>query len=141
VKLVLSTPLEILVDLDEVRYVRAEDATGSFGIRDRHDHFVTVLAPSIVRWMTDDTEHFAAVDHAVMVYERKIGLHIASRRAQVSDDLDSLENQILRAFRESLDREEKARRQAKRVQLALLNRLRRYIGGGKGPGPAGMFEQ
>lgn len=133
-RFVLSTPLKIVIDAPDVDQVRAEDATGSFGIRDGHDRFVTVLGPSVVRWQPrSGDQHFAAVDRAVLVFDRETGLRIASRRAQVSDDLHDLEQKILDEYRALLDREEKARRQARQVQLALLNRLRAYLGGGKLP--------
>ncbi|MFB6374210.1 MAG: F0F1 ATP synthase subunit epsilon [Bradymonadaceae bacterium] len=130
-RLVLSTPFDILVDTQGVARVQAEDATGSFGILDHHDRLVTVLSTSIVTWSVDGTEHFAAVDRGVLINDKQRGVRIASRRAEVSDDLERLETQILESFREAVDREERARQRARRVELDLLKRLRRYAGHGR----------
>jgi F-type H+-transporting ATPase subunit epsilon len=43
-RLIVSTPLAIVVDTDDVMHLRAEDETGAFGILPRHDNFLTVLA-------------------------------------------------------------------------------------------------
>ena len=48
-KLRITDPTAILVDTD-VRSVRAEDASGSFGILSGHADFLTVLGVSIVSW-------------------------------------------------------------------------------------------
>jgi F-type H+-transporting ATPase subunit epsilon len=39
--------------------LRAEDASGSFGILPGHAPFLTALAISIVSWRKDDTKGFA----------------------------------------------------------------------------------
>jgi F-type H+-transporting ATPase subunit epsilon len=48
-KLRITDPTAILVDTD-VRSVRAEDASGSFGILSGHADFLTALGVSIVSW-------------------------------------------------------------------------------------------
>ena len=46
-RLRITTPLSVVVDEDGILSLRAEDATGSFGILPRHADFLTSLAISI----------------------------------------------------------------------------------------------
>ena len=50
--LTITTPAVVLVDRDDVASVRAEDASGSFGILPSHADLLTMLTPSVVRWRT-----------------------------------------------------------------------------------------
>lgn len=51
-RLVVVTPLEIVTTVDDVVHVRAEDPSGSFGIKPHHAPLVTALGstPSGRRW-------------------------------------------------------------------------------------------
>ena len=49
-KLNVSTPLAIVVDVDDLAYLRAEDETGAFGILPGHADFLTALAVSVLTW-------------------------------------------------------------------------------------------
>ncbi len=53
-RLRIVTPLSVVVDEDGVLAVRAEDASGGFGILPRHADFLTSLAISIVGWESSD---------------------------------------------------------------------------------------
>jgi F-type H+-transporting ATPase subunit epsilon len=64
-RLRVVTPLSVVVDEDVIS-LRAEDASGSFGIRTGHTPFLTALAISIVSWQTEDTERFCAVRGGVL---------------------------------------------------------------------------
>ena len=48
-RLLITTPLSVVVDEDGILALRAEDATGSFGILPGHADFLTSLAISSVR--------------------------------------------------------------------------------------------
>ena len=52
-RLRIITPLSVVVDEDGVLALRAEDATGSFGILPRHADFLTSLAISVVSWESE----------------------------------------------------------------------------------------
>jgi F-type H+-transporting ATPase subunit epsilon len=49
-KLRIITPLDVVVDEDGVMALRAEDASGGFGILPRHADFLTSLTISVVGW-------------------------------------------------------------------------------------------
>ncbi|MEJ0047670.1 MAG: hypothetical protein WDN04_17260 [Rhodospirillales bacterium] len=60
-RLRITTPLALAVDEPDVRAVRAEDASGGFGILPHHADFLTRLAMSVLSWeRADGTRHYCA---------------------------------------------------------------------------------
>ncbi len=57
-KLVVVTPLAIVTSVDQVTYLRAEDSSGSFGIKPHHASLVTALSISVVSWRNAQGEEF-----------------------------------------------------------------------------------
>ena len=53
-RLRIITPLSVVVD-EEIDTLRAEDASGSFGVLAGHAPFLTALTTSIVSWRTGGT--------------------------------------------------------------------------------------
>ena len=49
-KLTITTPLAVILAEDGIMAIRAEDASGSFGILPGHADFLTNLTLSIVGW-------------------------------------------------------------------------------------------
>ena len=49
-KLRITLPTAVVAEFDDVLHVRAEDASGAFGILPRHADLLTVLATSVVSW-------------------------------------------------------------------------------------------
>ena len=77
-RLRIVTPLSVVVD-GAVDSLRAQDASGSFGIRPGHAPFLTALAVSIVSWKTAGVERFCAVRGGVLSVTG--GTDIAERRS------------------------------------------------------------
>ncbi len=66
-KLNVSTPLAIVVDADDLVYLRAEDETGAFGILPGHADFLTALAVSVMTWRDrTGVEHYIAVRGGIL---------------------------------------------------------------------------
>ena len=66
-RLIIATPMAVVVDTPDVAHVRAEDDTGAFGILEHHADFLTVLALSVVSWRNHaGREHYAAVRGGVL---------------------------------------------------------------------------
>lgn len=59
-RLRIVTPLSVVVD-EEIDSLRAEDASGSFGILPGHAPFLTVLTVSIVSWRQAERDSVCAV--------------------------------------------------------------------------------
>ncbi len=66
-RVTIATPARVCVDDLPIVSLRAEDASGAFGIRAGHVDFVTLLRASVVRWRTaDGATHYAALDGGVL---------------------------------------------------------------------------
>jgi F-type H+-transporting ATPase subunit epsilon len=117
----------MVVDADDIRSLRAEDASGSFGILPGHVDFLTALTISVVSW-TDEVGvlHYCAVRHGVLSVE-KDEVAIATREAIVGDELEGLDQTVLARFRADLDAERVANVESARLQLAAIRQLTRYL--------------
>lgn len=127
-RLTISTPTAIAVDVADVRALRAEDESGAFGVLPGHADLMTALVPSVVAWRDPDgRESFCAVRGGVLSVGRGGQVAVATREAVIGTDLDQLEGEVLRRFRASVAEEEGARISEARMQLALLRRILAYM--------------
>jgi F-type H+-transporting ATPase subunit epsilon len=136
-KLVVATPTEIAVNEDRVLYVRAEDASGAFGIEPRHADLLTTLPICVVRWRdAKHGEHYAAVRGGVLRVRNGDLVEIATREAVVSDDLGHLRNQVLAQMTKNVEAEQLARSGAVRLEHAAIRQVYRYLRPGDQPATA-----
>lgn len=135
-RLTIATPSGLLVDSPDVLSLRAEDATGSFGILPGHADFLTVLVPCVLRWKTAGGAHrYCAVTGGVLRVVDGKQIAIACRRGELGDTLDTLEAQA-RAARESrLDAARRARVEQTRLDAQAIRQILRYLR----PGAAESF--
>src|SRR5471030_2895565 len=90
--LIIATPARMLFESTEVVALRAEDATGSFGILPGHAAFLTVLAPSVLRWhAADGVEQFCAVKEGVLRVSGGDEISIACREGVMGSSGTSIE--------------------------------------------------
>lgn len=127
-KLVITTPTEIAIDEEQVRYVRAEDASGAFGIEPRHADLLTTLTIGVVTWRDErNVERYVAVRGGVLrVRDGKV-VEIATREAVASDDLDVLRKQVLSTMTKAVEAEQSARSGALRLEHAAIRQIYRYL--------------
>lgn len=126
--LTVTTPLARIAEAANVAHVRAEDATGAFGILRGHADFLTALAVSVVTWRDDaGTEHHIAVRGGMLSVRGGETIAIATREAVADDDLQRLEHEVLARFRRSSDEEARARSDAQRLYLAAISRIYRFL--------------
>lgn len=125
--LVLSTPQQVLLDLDDVASVRGEDASGAFGILPGHADFITVLVPSVLRWRRAGGAGFCALRGGVLRMDGGRNLQIACRGAVVGQALDTLEAGVRaeRAAQEDADR--RARVHQMQLHANTVRTLLRYL--------------
>jgi F-type H+-transporting ATPase subunit epsilon len=128
VKLAVYTPLSVVVEAPAVAHVRAEDATGAFGILPGHADFLTVLALSVLSWR-DSTgqEHHVALRGGVLEVRAGTSVFVATREAVVGDDLKRLELEVVSRFNSELSAEKSARVDAQRLYLAAVRQIVRYL--------------
>lgn len=136
-RLLITTPLSIVVDESGVRAVRAEDASGNFGILPGHADFLTSLIISVVSWKSGDgIRHYCAVRRGVMSVTAGQDIAIATREAVRNEDLASLEETVLVQFRADIEAEHVERVESTRLQLNAIRQIMRHLrpDGGNGPG-------
>ena len=133
-RLIIATPMAVVVDTPDVAHVRAEDDTGAFGILEHHADFLTVLALSVVSWRNHaGREHYAAVRGGVLSVAGGRQIRVATREAVASDDLHELETAVLGGFREETGAEQEARATAARLQVAAIRQICRYLRAERAP--------
>ncbi len=133
-KLVVTTPAQLIVNADNVQSVRAEDETGALGILPSHADFITVLAVSVITWRNHaNEEHHVAVRGGVLTVRGGDRVEIATREAVGEDTLRALGRAVLDRFRDEVRAEEEVRASATRLHLAAIRQVQRYLESGRGP--------
>ncbi len=128
-KLLLSVPEVLLLDMNDVRQIIVETGIGSLGILPNRLDCVAALMPGVMR--IDDQagkRHYIAVDVGILV-KRAETVEISVRHAVQGEDLSQLQS----AVENLLTQREREDRDA-RVVLARLegNLLRHFARGGRG---------
>lgn len=136
IHLVLNDLGEVLVDEQDVRAVRAEDASGGFGILPGHADLLTVIPLGVLRWRDrDDALHYCALRGGVLTMRDGCALSIAAREIIRGDDPVALEQATLAQMAQRQHEDDQARRQIRELELRalreLLRPLRAPIGGAR----------
>lgn len=127
-KLIVTTPLAIIANTDNVSHVRAEDDTGAFGILRGHADFLTALAISVVSWRDDrGAEHHIAVRGGMLTMSGGDTIRVATREAVADDDLHRLQTEVLASFQRRSEEEVTARTDAQRLYLAAIRQIYRFL--------------
>jgi len=123
-RLLISTPLEIVADHADIVSVRAEDESGSFGILAQHADLLTALTLSVVAWRhTDGRQRFCAVRRGVLSVRDGKQVSVATRQAQLGDDLESLEHAVIARFRAEAEAERADRVAALRLHTRAIRQI------------------
>lgn len=137
-RLVVTTPMSVVVDAEDVSHVRADDETGAFGILPGHADFVTVLTVSVITWRNHaGNEHHVAARGGVLTVRGGNLVEVATREAVGEDTLRRLGEAVLARFRADAKAEEESRISAARLQLAAIRQLQRYLASGRESVPRG----
>ncbi len=132
--LTIATPASLLVDADDVRSLRAEDASGAFGVLPGHADLLTVLPPSVVRWTrSDETTRYCAIGGGLLTVSGGDRVRIACRRGAVGDDLAALQARVAAARAAELDADRRARVEQTQLHARALRQLMRARRGGGRP--------
>lgn len=134
-RLRIITPLSVVVD-EDIDGLRAEDASGSFGILAGHAPFVTALAVSIVSWRKADLEQFCALRGGVMTVGDTSDIDISTREAVTGDDLSTLDADVLARFQSDADVERTEHVETMRLQF---NAIRHMVSRLRSSANAGEF--
>lgn len=131
-RLTITTPLAVLVDADGIASIRAEDASGAFGILPGHDDFLTVLQPSVLSYRDRQGGlHHVALRGGVLTIGGGTLVQVATREAYAGDDLDTLEATLRHSVTEAHESELEARTEAARLQLTAIRHIQSYLQAGR----------
>ena len=126
-RLLITTPTEIVVDELNVSSVRAEDDSGSFGILKGHADLLTAPNISIVSWHGGNRIRYCAVRRGVLSVTGGTEVAIATREAIVGDDLDRLEEIVLGEFRKRSETERALRTESLQLQMKAIRQIVQYL--------------
>lgn len=130
-KLRISDQITILVDTDVVS-VRAEDASGDFGILPGHADFLTALRASIVSWRTTDgASGYCAVRNGILTVSDGTDVAVATREGHVGDDLGLLEHEVLARYRERDEAERSGRAASAKLRMRAIRHMVEALQGGR----------
>jgi F-type H+-transporting ATPase subunit epsilon len=131
-RLSITTPLAVITDEDGILALRADDATGSFGILPGHADFLTSLAISAVRWKSrDGVRHYCAVRGGVLSVTTGQNIAIVTREAVLGDDLATLDETVLARFRSDIEAERVERVDTTRLQLNAIRQIVNHLRPGR----------
>lgn len=123
-RLVVTTPFDVVIDREDVAYVRAEDATGAFGILPRHADMLTALTVSVVTWRDHSgREHHVAVREGMLEVRGGESVAIATREAVPGDDLEQLVDQAIARFYSAAEEERASRKASEQLYLNAIRRI------------------
>ena len=132
-RLRIITPLSVVVD-EEADSLRAEDASGSFGLLAGHAPLLTALAISIVSWQRVDARRFCAVRGGVLTVTAGTSVVVTTREAVTGDDLATLDAQVLARYRADADAEQVEQVETVRLQMNVIRRMVSRLGSGADAG-------
>jgi len=127
-RLLITTPTAVVVHARDVVAVRAEDASGCFGILNGHADLLTALTASVVSWRrADERQQFCAVRRGVLSVTGGKSVAIATREAVPGDDLGLLEQVVLAQFRDTLETERATRTASLQLQMKAIRQIVRFL--------------
>jgi F-type H+-transporting ATPase subunit epsilon len=127
-RLLITTPVAVVVDDAGAVAVRAADESGSFGILPGHADFLTALTVSVVSWRrAEGSRRFCAVRRGVLSVSNGTLVAIATREALVGDDLEHLEQVVLANFRNNVEAERTARTASLQLQMKAIRQIVRHL--------------
>jgi F-type H+-transporting ATPase subunit epsilon len=130
-KLIVTTPLQIVLQEDAVISLRAEDASGDFGIRPGHTDFLTVIDAGVMRWRTAEGPwRYCALRGGIFNVTGGNEVRVACREAIISDNLASLRPRVAAARKEALDESRRARAQGVKLYAHAVRRLMHELAAG-----------
>lgn len=122
-RLRITTPIAIVVDRDVVS-VRAEDASGSFGILQGHADFVTALEISVVSWRDNNgTPGFCAVRNGILTVSGGDRVEVATRETHIGDTLESLETVVLEGYHAHREAERSGRTASAKLRMQAIRQM------------------
>ncbi|WP_217650071.1 F0F1 ATP synthase subunit epsilon [Thalassovita taeanensis] len=130
-RLIISTPLDVIVDADDVRSLRAEDESGGFGVLPGHVPLLTVLRACVVRWRRESEGWaFCALRGGVLTVENGATIRIACRQGILGADLSTLEGGVHEHLAQESEKARAARVEHARMHVRAIRQIMLHISDG-----------
>jgi F-type H+-transporting ATPase subunit epsilon len=127
-RLEITTPFATVLRTDAAVHIRAEDASGAFGILQGHADFLTVLAVSVLAWRDGrGREHYIVLRGGMLTVRDGDSVTVVTPEAVAGEDLHSLEAEVLTRFQHQRDEERAAHTEAQRLHLAAIRQIMRLL--------------
>jgi F-type H+-transporting ATPase subunit epsilon len=140
-RLLVTTPTAILLDVADVRLVGAEDSTGAFGVQPGHADFLTVLTVSVLSYQdAAGVVRYVAVRGGVLRVNGGSAVEVATSEGLAGDDLDALQKAVIERYRAEAEAEANARTRAERLHVRAIRSIYRLVRGEPGLGGPGEEE-
>ncbi|MFZ2102740.1 MAG: F0F1 ATP synthase subunit epsilon [Oricola sp.] len=128
--LVITSPLDVVVNVDRVTSFRAADDSGSFGVLPGHADMLSVLKSCVVRWREGSGDwRFCALYGGVITVEDGSTIRIACRDGIVGEDLPALEGEVLRKREAEQQAASSARVSQARLHARAIRQIMRHLSG------------
>lgn len=129
--LTVATPLSVAVTDGAVASLRAEDASGDFGILPGHADFLTVIEAGVLRWRGETGPwHYCALRGGVLSVSGGRDVRIACREAVRAEDLATLSDAVARQRAAMQDAARQARSASTKLHARAVRQLMRRLASG-----------
>lgn len=126
--LTITTPLETVLREESIVSLRAEDASGDFGIRPGHADFLTVIGAGVMRWRRkNEPWRFCALRGGIFYVAGGTAVNVTCREALLSERLAGLEEKIREARAAQVDSMRRARMHDTRLHARAIRYLMSQI--------------
>ncbi|MBB3892963.1 F-type H+-transporting ATPase subunit epsilon [Phenylobacterium haematophilum] len=126
-KLLITSPSKVTVDHDDIAAIRAEDASGEFGLLPHHADFMTALSISVLSWRhLDGRQGYCAVRGGLLTVNRG-EVAVATREAIVGDDLAALEAIVGDRLRADAEQDRQARAHSEHLRIQAIRQIVGYL--------------
>jgi alternate F1F0 ATPase F1 subunit epsilon len=128
--LTIATPLTIVAEVEDVASLRAEDASGGFGLMPGCADLLTVIDAGVVGWRSAEGPwRWCALRGGVLRASGGAAVRVACREATLSDHLEGLHAKVVAERDAAEEARRGARAQRARLHARAIRRIMRRMGG------------
>lgn len=132
-RLRIITPMAVVLDESGLRSLRAEDASGSFGVLPGHAPFLTSLTISILHFASaDGRPGYCAVRRGILKVDPGGDVLVTTREAVLGAELNRLADDVLAGMTADQELERTERAEAMRLELGAIRQIIRRMRGRTG---------
>ncbi len=127
-RLLITEPMRIVADLPDIRSLRGEDASGSFGVLPGHIDLLTTLVDTVLSWKDKaGQEQYCAVRQGILTVTAGENIAIATREAHLGDNLATMEKIVVEGLAAREEAERQSRTAAAKVRMRAIRQIVRAL--------------